>query len=132
MAWHVRTLALGSDRETPPACPRPRRGRGRPPIHLSAALNLLLPSQVFPQFPGSRLGGEKRLMLAVLQDAIAILLKHRNAADPRAQRLYFETAEWIRSEDAEWPFSFVNVCDAVGFSRSSVRRAIARLLPAPR
>jgi len=123
-------LALARNPGTSPASPRPRRGRGRPPIHLSAALNLLLPSQVFPQFPESRLPGEKRLMLAVLQDAIAILVKHRDAADPRARQIYFETADWIRSEDTEWPFSFVNVCDAIGFSRSSVRRAIARLLPA--
>src|SRR4029077_2498850 len=99
MAWHARRLAIAMDAGTPPSPPKPRRPRGRPPIHLSASLNLVLPSQLFPEFPGEgRLPGERRLMLAVLQDAIGILVKHRNATVPCARVLYCETAAWVRSD----------------------------------
>jgi hypothetical protein len=121
--------AMDAD-DPPPAPPKPRRPRGRPPIHLSASLNLLLPSQLFPEFPSEgRVPGERRLMLAVLKDAIGILVKHRDASEHCARVLYCETAAWVLSDDTEWPFSFVNVCEAIGFSPSCVRRGLSRFLP---
>src|SRR4029077_7372313 len=130
MAWHARRLAIAMDAGTPPSPPKPPRPRGRPPIHLSASLNLVLPSELFPQFPAEgTLPAERRLMLAVLQDAIDILLKHRNATQPKSRRLYLDTAEWIRSDDTEWPFSFVNVCETLGLSPSCLRRGLCRLQP---
>jgi len=130
MAPFGRLLGLAAmDAERPATPPKPRRPRGRPPIHLSASLNLVLPSQLFPEFPApGRVPGERRLMLAVLEDAIAILVKHRDASDPCARQLYHETAAWVRSDDTEWPFSFVNVCEAIGFSPSCVRRGLGRFL----
>src|SRR5262245_27264137 len=114
-------LAMEGAPPSPPA--KPRRPRGRPPIHLAASLNLVLPSQLVPEFPGpGRVPGERRLMLAVLTDAVAILAKHRKASEGRRRLLYQETAAWVRSDDASWPFSFVNVCEAIGFSPSCVRR----------
>jgi len=122
-------LAAMDGEEPPPTPPKPRRPRGRPPIHLSASLNLVLPSQLFPEFPGpGRVPGERRLMLAVLEDAIGILVKHRDASAACARVLYHETVAWVRSDDTEWPFSFVNVCEAIGFSPSCVRRGLSRLL----
>ena len=122
-------LAAMDAGEPPPTPPKPRRPRGRPPIHLSASLNLVLPSQLFPEFPAQgRMPGERRLMLAVLEDAIGILVKHRDASEQCARVLYHETAAWVRSDETEWPFSFVNVCEAIGFSPSCVRRGLSRFL----
>src|SRR5689334_14070432 len=69
MAPFARLLGLAAMDAAPPATPpKPRRPRGRPPIHLSASLNLVLPSQLFPEFPPEgRVPGERRLMLAVLE-----------------------------------------------------------------
>ena len=68
--------------------------------------------------------GEKRLMLAVLEDAVAILFKYRHRADPRGKRLYVETAEWVRADDETSPFSFLNVCETLGLSPSCLRRGL--------
>jgi hypothetical protein len=104
---------------------KPRRPRGRPPIHLAASLNLLLPSQLFTA-PRAYPEGERRLMLAVLEDAIGIFLRHRKGADARRCRLFTETADWIASDDAESPFSFLGVCEVLGLEPHRLRRGLAR------
>jgi len=102
---------------------KPRRRPGRPPIHLSVSLNLVMPSQFYPQFPNEgTLAGEKRLMLAVLADAVDILLKG-DGRDGRSRRLLLETAQWIRADD-DGPFSFVNVCETLGLNPSCLRRGL--------
>ena len=108
----------------PAALAPPRRRRGRPPIHLSLSLNLVMPSQFFPE--GGDGPGERRLMRAVLKDALAILFKYDATQDRRGQRLLAEAQHWIESDDADWPFSFVNVCDALGLDPSCVRERVAR------
>ena len=60
-------------------------------------------------------------MLAVLQDAIDVLMKHAEATEPHDRRLYLEAVEWIRSDDTEWPFSFVNACATVGIDVGRLR-----------
>src|SRR5690349_23054823 len=95
VGWRGRRTAAELGLAPPPV--KPRRPRGRPPIHVSAALNHLLPSQLFtPPCPYAE--GERRLMLAVLEDAIGIFLRHRKSGDARSCRLFAETAEWIASE----------------------------------
>jgi len=127
MAWNGTQAALAMARELPAATPKPPKRRGRPPIHLSASLNLVMPEQYYPEFRGEGcLPGEKRLMLAVLHDAIDILLKHGDRRDVSGRRLYVETADWIRSEDAESTFSFVNVCETLGLDPSCVRGGVMR------
>ena len=109
----------------PPPTPKEPRRRGRPPIHLSASLNLVLPSQLFPQFPGEgQLPGEKRLMLAVLEDAVHVVAKYRTCTDARGRRLFAETVEWILADDFVSAFSFVNVCETLGLSPSCLRRGL--------
>lgn len=67
---------------------------------------------------------ERRLMLAVLDDAIDSYLG--NAGAPRGIRLarFREASSWFRSEDTEWPFSFVNICDACGLDAATIRRVL--------
>lgn len=55
------------------------------------------------------------------------ILKYASAERPRARRLFAEATEWIAADDREWPFSFVNVCDALDLSVSRVRSAIDEL-----
>ena len=55
---------------------------------------------------------EFRLMLAVMEDAVATY--QRYAVDPgrRNQRLFDEAESWINSTDTSWPYSFENICVA--------------------
>ena len=55
------------------------------------------------------------------------ILKHGSAERPRARRLFAEATEWVAADDRGWPFSFVNVCDALDLSVSRVRSAIDEL-----
>lgn len=63
---------------------------------------------------------EKRLMLAVLEDAIACLRKHRVTGDAR----FSEARKWILEKSPERPFSFEFVCAALGLSASYLRAGL--------
>ncbi|HTD27404.1 MAG TPA: hypothetical protein VK649_10515 [Candidatus Elarobacter sp.] len=73
--------------------------------------------------------GERALMRAVLEDAVHCLV---GEVGPRRQRgqLAAEAREWIEAGDSRWPFSFENVCDALGFHAPSLRGRLLRDAPA--
>lgn len=70
---------------------------------------------------------EKRLMLAVLEDAIMSLQKYALGKSRREKLLFREAEEWILESGSEWPFSFENICDALGLSPDYIRYGLARL-----
>jgi hypothetical protein len=72
---------------------------------------------------------ERRLMLAVLEDAIRnLLLAKRAAISPRRVR---EDMAWFESVDRSDPFTFESVCDALGIDPDWLRgRLLAGALPA--
>ncbi len=66
---------------------------------------------------------ERRLLFAILADAIVRF--RRLATAPRhASRELVEAERWIRSDDREWPCSFVNVCEALDIAHLPLRRAV--------
>jgi hypothetical protein len=71
--------------------------------------------------------GERSLRRAVLMDAVTTMIKHRNAQKPRGRRLFAEANEWVAADDRGWPFSFVNICDALDLSVARVRSSIDEL-----
>ena len=99
---------------------RPRVGR--PPIEDS--IELVMPAQFHTPASEAWWPGEKRLMLAVLTDAIEILMKGQSANGPRRRELFEETVAWFDADDTEWPYSFVNVCDTLGLESRAVRAAV--------
>jgi hypothetical protein len=87
----------------------------------------LLPVQYFENFRRKvQTEPEKRLMLAVLDDALACFQKHFTSRGGRGLRLFRETEEWIFREDSGRPFSFSNICDVVGFDTQYVRQGLLR------
>lgn len=84
--------------------------------------DILVPSQFFdrPQAEGSA-QPEKRLMLAVMEDAIATFQKSVLGANRRQRRLLRETEQWIQSDDTSWPFSFDNICAALSIESGYLR-----------
>jgi hypothetical protein len=98
-------------------------------------LDAVLPSQ----FQSSRTWSpEMRLMLAVLEDAIGTLNRlGRSVAQPirirgagvqdMGRRSVDQELDWIASDDLSYPFSFLNICDVLGFDAGAFRRALAHM-----
>ena len=63
--------------------------------------------------------GERRLMLAVLEDAIRTLLLARRTAIPRKRLL--RDLEWVESTSQAEPFAFETICDVLGIDASYLR-----------
>jgi len=88
---------------------------------------VVLPSQFYGKGGiDASLQPEKRLMLAVLEDAVGTFQKYTWARDRAGQKLLAEVEEWFTSDDHDWPYSFMNICNALGleadFLRSGLRR----------
>jgi len=88
----------------------------------------LMPEQYFAGL-GKEAGAanERGLMLAILRDAVECYQKYALARDPQGEDLHRDAAEWIFSNDREWPFSFENICDVLGVSAEYVRVGLAPL-----
>jgi hypothetical protein len=69
---------------------------------------------------------ERRLVIAILEDAVDCYFKHLFARDRKAQQLFEDAEAWILSEDREWPFSFENVCDLLNLNPEFLRRGLVQ------
>jgi len=64
---------------------------------------------------------EKKLMLSVLEDAVACFQKYAFTQDAHGKSLLREAEEWIREESTEWLFSFDNICESLGLHPKYIR-----------
>jgi hypothetical protein len=69
---------------------------------------------------------EKRLVLAVLEDAINCFQVNVMAERGRRKKLFKESEDWIMGRDDDWIFSFVSVCELLRFNPEYVRRGLLR------
>ena len=67
---------------------------------------------------------ERRLAIAVLEDAVDCFQKHLTAQDRKGHQLYVDADEWISSEDRSWPFAFENICDLLSINAEYLRRGL--------
>jgi hypothetical protein len=89
--------------------------------------DILLPNQYFAAFRrGRAVEGERRLMLAVLEDAVDSYRKHAAACDPREQACFLEAKEWFSSDDRSWLFAFENICDVLEMNADYLRSGLDR------
>ena len=85
----------------------------------------LLPAQFYAAFRGgSGVRGEKRLMLAVLEDALDCFQKYAVARDGHGQQLFDEAKQWITSNDRIWFFSYENICETLEINPEYLRRGL--------
>jgi hypothetical protein len=95
-------------------------------------IHTLLPGQ-YLEAAGARLAlPQRRLMIAVLQTVIDDVQgsAHRRSAGhegPPDPRDIARARAYVDSTDRSWPFSFENVCEAVGVDAASLRRALRQL-----
>ena len=84
-------------------------------IHTLSEVDFLAVYETRPTLP------EKRLMFAILLDAIECFQKYLGHED---NRLLKETEEWIFEDDHGWAFSFINVCEAVEIDPQYLRKGL--------
>ena len=83
------------------------------------------------QWTGARIqgaSGEKRLMAAVLADAIRLYLKYAQSPTVGGRREFRETAEWVESHTRSELFGFQSICETLGIDTERLRvrlRALA-------
>jgi hypothetical protein len=70
--------------------------------------------------------GEKALMVAVLLDALSIFYKTEGVRDHRKRLEFREVHSWIYADGADGPFSFENVCGAIGINAGALRDCLKR------
>jgi len=74
----------------------------------------------------SLLEPEKRLMLAILEDAVSRYQDNLLSQDKRGKRLFAYAEDWFVETGSDWIFSFENVCEALGFNPAYVRQGLLR------
>jgi len=86
--------------------------------------DVILPEQFFAALADPRAEPEKRLMVAVLEEAIAALLNGLGGSDER-RALAREAEHWFASDDRRAPFAFATLCDVLNLDRGRVRQVLA-------
>ncbi len=85
----------------------------------------ILPAQFFQSLrTKGRFDGERRLMIAVLEDAVNCFIKQIHATEPKARQLFLDAEEWVSDDDRTWFFSFANVCDTLDLDPDYVRQGL--------
>jgi hypothetical protein len=86
----------------------------------------LLPEQFLDTFRRKlHLEPEKKLMLAILDDAIACYQKYFFARDAKGKALFHDARDWVEAPGDTSVFSFDSVCEALGLNPDYVRRGLA-------
>jgi hypothetical protein len=87
------------------------------------ASDALMPSQILQTV---NFTPERRLLLAVLEDALRILVKGTLPTNGQSPRVPLsEAQDWVDMAGV-WPMSFEWVCDGLGINPSSLRGLIAK------
>lgn len=85
----------------------------------------LSPAQFYEMWSGTAdRSAEFKLALAVLEQALEDLAKHRHARDNERRRLYRQAENWVLSNDRRWPYSFTNVCEILNVPSARIRTNI--------
>jgi hypothetical protein len=87
--------------------------------------DILLPAQHLEIFSTkTSLESEKRLMLAVLEEAVLCFQKYIFVGDRRGKARFRDAEEWIMEENSDWLFSFENICQVLGFDPDYLRQGL--------
>jgi hypothetical protein len=69
-------------------------------------------------------GGERRLLLAVLEDGIRTFLKYARATHGRAFNLRREALTWLTAPERRDVFAFHNICETLGIDAMRLRQRV--------
>ena len=88
----------------------------------------ILPTQFYSIFKNSQhREPERRLMVAILEDAVSCLSTDLHRCNVRQRKQYEEAKAWVTAdEESEWIFSFKNICEVLGMNPNYLRRGLIR------
>jgi hypothetical protein len=72
------------------------------------------------QFQTSR----KDLAAGILKQAGLDLRRFHDATSEIEREFYLDAYRWVMSDDSSWPFSFLNVCQALNLAPETVREEV--------
>ncbi len=67
---------------------------------------------------------EKRLMFAILEDAVGCFQKYVSAQRRKEMALFQEVEEWFMEKDSDEFFSFENICESLGLDPDYLRKGL--------
>lgn len=73
---------------------------------------------------GATVSREKRLMLAVLENALDSYQKYVFASDGQGRQMFEEAVEWLESTNTDWLFSYRNICETLDINPDYLRRGL--------
>jgi hypothetical protein len=65
---------------------------------------------------------QRELSAGVLKQAEQDLRRFYDAPSAIERELYLDAYRWVMSDDSDWPFSFLNVCQSLNLAPEDVRR----------
>jgi hypothetical protein len=87
---------------------------------VTAFTGIVTPEQVLR--PGTAaVQPEKKLLLAVLEDAVRVWRKVGGSSSRRGHRVRTELVDWFSSTEHGYPFSFESICATLGIDSSWAR-----------
>ena len=107
--------------------------RGAVNLHGLAVIDdLMAGGELLPtQLPAATsLSPEKKLAAAVLASALVEIRDHYGS--PSHRRAVAEALEWVHSDDEQWPYSFLRLCDLLHLESEWVRGAVRQWIDTPR
>jgi hypothetical protein len=86
---------------------------------------LVTPEQYFAGVAAtSESSGEKRLMFAILEDAVNSIQRFKLTKNPARRDEYDEAKAWVEARDVDWTFSCENICEVLGIDVHSLRERL--------
>src|SRR6266581_3839662 len=67
---------------------------------------------------------QKDLAAGILKQATLDLRRFHGATSGLERELYLDAYRWVISDDCSWPFSFLNVCQALNLAPETVREEV--------
>ena len=83
-----------------------------------------LPLLCYSGRSGDPLRPEERLVVAVLEHAVGIFQRHAPARDRGRRMRFAEIEAWFASDDIDYPFAFVSICNVLGLDVAYVRSGL--------
>jgi hypothetical protein len=86
---------------------------------------IILPEQMY--VPGA-VSGEVKMLAACMEGALrSYLLYSKYPSAPGAAAVVNEVELWLDSEEAEYPFAFRTICEALGTSHTAIRLIVRKM-----
>jgi len=95
------------------------------PTHSQSHQDSAIPPVVFARLRERARGkGERRLAVAILEDAVRCFERNRAEATFNRRQLYWETEQWFAGRDPFPIFSFESICLILGLKADVIRVAL--------